>query len=323
MKRLILALLALAAPFAAFLGVSEYRLTRVPATQLAAKKVLLARQQAAVEVLVLGSSHAESGILPAELGAPAFNLAGPGQTLYYDRALLDKLQRRLPALKLVILPVSFFSLESQLDEGPERWRGYYYQYEWGLPHRDWHLAWHVRNYSAYFCYGQEIGLRNILRGRIRDATADFDAWGGWTNRPPPPGGFNADGSPAELSASARVALQRHHSRMKPEHIPRNTQLIEAMARQLQRQGIRLVLVTLPVAQAYSDGMNAAAYQRMQAALRQLAARHGLTWLNYTGDRRFTDADFWDADHLNLAGAQKFSRLLRDDLAAGPPPTPRR
>jgi len=316
MKRLLLLSLALAAPFAAFLGWSEYRLTRVPATQLAAKQWLLARQAAAVTVLVLGSSHAESGILPAELGAAAFNLSGPGQTLYYDQALLAKVLPRLPALRTVIQPVSFLSLESQLDEGPERWRGYYYRYEWGLPHRDWHLGWHVRNFSAYFCYGQEIGLPTILWGRIRDARADFDAWGGWTNRPPPPGGDRADGDPAQLAASARVALHRHQSRMKPENLAINVPFLDDMARRLQPRGIRLVLVTLPVTRAYSAGMNAAAYQRMQTALQQLAQRYRLAYLNYTDDPRFTDADFWDADHLNLAGAKKFSALLRGDLTAG-------
>ena len=314
MKRLFLAVAALAAPFAILVGLFEVRLAKAPApNQFAAKKCLLERQKQRVEVLVLGSSHSVHGILPSLLGEPAFNLSGVSQSLYYDHALLAKYLIKMPSLKLVVCPVSYFSLEWQLDESIESWRCYYYRYEWGLPHRDWHMTWHARNFSGYCLCGSELGRKNILFGKIKDATTDFDLYGGWTNRPFVSDNLKDSGMGPHLPESAVVALKRHHSGMKQEQLPENAQILTDILRQVKYRGIGLVLVTLPVSRYYADGMNSGAYQRMQATLRQVTATDGVEYLNYTFDRRFSDADFYDADHLNALGAHKFSLILRDEV----------
>jgi hypothetical protein len=148
MKRLVLAVLALAMPFGIIMAIYEIRVSQVPSNQIAAKKHLLDGQKQSINVLVLGSSHSYYGILPGTFSKPAFNLSGVSQSLYYDDALLWRSIETMPSLKLVILPISYLSLESQLDEGVERWRGYFYRYEWGIPQHEWHMDWHIRNYST-------------------------------------------------------------------------------------------------------------------------------------------------------------------------------
>lgn len=317
MKRLFVAVTALAAPFAILLGLFEVRLAKAPApNQFAAKKYLLERQKQRIEVLVLGSSHSFYGILPSLLGEPAFNLSGVSQSLYYDHALLAKYLNQMPSLKLVVLPVSYFSLEGgRLDEGIESWRCYYYRYEWGLPHRDWHMAWHARNFLGYFLSGNELGRKNILLGKIKDATTDFDPYGGCTNRPVMSDNLKDSGIWSHLSESALVALKRHHGAMKQEQHPENAQILTDIVRQVKHRGIDLVLVTLPVSRYYSGGMNPDAYQRMQTTVKQVAATDGVEYLDYTFDRRFMDADFYNADHLNALGAHKFSLILRDEVVS--------
>ena len=317
MKRLLLSLAALAAPFALFLAICEYRLAQVPANQIAAKKRLFAPKRRDAEVLILGSSHAYFGILPEELGEKAFNLSGLSQSLYYDRGLVEACLGTMPALKTVILPVSYHSLEMQLDETVERWRAYYYRYEWGLPHRDWHMACHVRNFSAYFLEGRTIGPRKVFLGKIRNVERDFDPAGGWTNRVSL-SGLPDEAFDADLETDAPIALKRHHSYMNPKNLPENERLVEKLAQELSGRGIQLAMVTLPVSQYYARGIDPAAYQRMQSTLHRLCQSR---CLNYLVDPRFTDADFCNADHLNLEGAKKFTRLLKADLASPPRPAP--
>lgn len=315
LKRLLLSVFALAAPFLFFLGIFDYRLFQVRTTQMAAKRYLFQARKREVKVLILGSSHSLRGILPSCLGQPAFNLSGASQTLYYDRALLNKCVRHMPSLELVILPVSFHSLEVQLDEGIDAWLCYYYFYEWWLPHRDWHMALHVRNFSGYFLCGETLGYQNMLLGKINDVTADFDSWGGWTNRPAEPEASTDSTAVTRLRQSAQAALLRHRGEMRQEHLAENERILEDIAQQLARRGIGLALVTLPVSRFYAEGMDAATYQRMQETLTGICAKNQLSYFNYAFDRRFSDQDFYDGDHLNSAGAQKFSRLLKEDVVS--------
>ena len=191
-----------------FLLVFEARFARLNPSHYSAKKRLLEQQAARVEVLVLGNSQPFVGIQPALLGRPAFNLAANSQSLYYDLALLRKYRSALPALKLVILPIAYLTLESELDEGPDRWRAYYYRYFYSLPHRDWHMVWSARNYSAWFLCGSEISRASVLFGTCADALHEYDSWGGWTNRPC---GELLPAKPdtSQLDRAALLSLRRH------------------------------------------------------------------------------------------------------------------
>jgi len=310
MKRFFLKTLALGIPFALFLGAYEFKASQVHSNSFSAKKALLARQSPGVEVLVLGSSHGYEDVLPDLLGRPAFNLAYVSQSLFYDHALLKKYLGQMPSLKLVILPVSYFSLGYQLDDGVERWRSYYYFKFYGLYHRNWRLDWNVRNFSDYFLCDEQLGgIRNVFFGKIKDVSADYDAWGGWTNRV----ADHAGEKPLSLSESAPVALERHRVLMKPQHIPENVATLEDIIRELKARGVKLVLVTPPVTRYYNDGMNAGQYQQMQYILKRLSSEYGVNYFNYGFDSRFLDEDFYDADHLNLRGAKKFSLLLKTDV----------
>jgi hypothetical protein len=315
MKRLFLAIVALAMPFAIFMGICEYRLSTIPSNQIAAKKYLLKKQNRRVKVLVLGSSHSYYGILPAIVSESTFNLAGVSQSLYYDSALLNRCLETLPSLELVILPVSYFSMENQLDDGIESWRSYYYRYEWGIPHRDWHMAWHVRNFSAYFLCLREIGFRDMILGRIKDATTGFDRMGGCTKPPLSPENSKNFTISSYLQESALIALKRHHRSMKMEHIQENERILNDMAHALKRKGIGLAFVTLPVSKYYSEGMESSAYQRMQNILHRICLSNGGRYLNYTFDKRFSDVDFQDADHLSATGALKFSLILKGEIVS--------
>jgi hypothetical protein len=65
-------------------------------------------------------------------------------------------------------------------------------------------------------------------------------------------------------------------------------------------------------------MDSGKYGRMQRILRETAEKHRtVVHLNYGSDKRFSDDDFYDGDHLNVKGAQKFSDLLHGDLAVSP------
>jgi lysophospholipase L1-like esterase len=101
--------------------------------------------------------------------------------------------------------------------------------------------------------------------------------------------------------------------MKPAHIPENASLLVDMDRRLKARNAALAIITTPTANCYRNGMSPEAYRRMQQTLAALCASNGIPYFNYTGDKRFSDSDFWDSDHLTLEGAKKFSVILREEV----------
>jgi hypothetical protein len=311
MKKLFISALALGAPFALVLGIAEWRLTRTPWNEYAAKRGAVGRQIENVQVLVMGSSHAYHGILPDMLDPHAFNLSAVSQTLYYDCALIEQHLDRARSLKRVVLPISFFTLGARLDRGIEKWRCYYYAHEYGILEQDWRLRWEARNYCAYFLAGEQLGFRKMICGTLPDARTGLDSQGGLAR----PENATAEALPSAevLRTSAQAALNRHQGPFWDENFAQNAALLETVLHRLRQRGIEVILVTIPVSQHYSSGMNPGQYQRMQVELRRLSEQPGVVYLNYTGDPRFDDGDFRNADHLNRRGAEKFTEILRQEM----------
>jgi hypothetical protein len=260
----------------------------------------------------MGPSHAFVGIEPAALGRPAFDLAGNSQSLYYDLELIKKYRQALNSLKLVVIPISPMSLDYELDEGPEKWRCYYYKYFYDLPHRDWHMKYSARNFSAWFLCGSEISRASVVFGTCSNALKEYDPWGGWTNRPR--GEALRLQSAADLKRSAESAVKRHLACMRPENRAGNLARLSSLVEDLRSDGIQVLLVSLPVTRFYRERLPSETYRDMQATLADFAIRHQVSYKNHLFDDRFDDSDFQDGDHLNSRGAAKYSELLAGEIA---------
>jgi hypothetical protein len=265
--------------------------------------------------LVLGSSHTYFGLNPDILGAEGFNLAYSSQSLYYDQALLRQALPQLPALRRVIIPISYPSLTATLAaDNPESWRAYLYHRYWGIDLPA------VRSPFSPFSYS--------LVALFTPATSWAACWQHWQQGNPelpalhPNGWFEHPDSGAPGPAQVQLTLQRHHLVMHQGNYPATTAQLDSMLALLHQRGISIVLLTTPVHRLYAARIDPAIWRRNQAIIHRLGARYGARYYNYFTDPRFRDSDFWDADHLNGTGARRLSALLRDTLAATPAGPPR-
>lgn len=102
----------------AIYGLADQFITKSLPNSYNHKQALLSSNKDA-SALVLGSSHALYGINAAELGKDAINLANTSQSIFIDEQLLKKYMETHRAPKVVIEPVSYFSLNYKLTKGPE------------------------------------------------------------------------------------------------------------------------------------------------------------------------------------------------------------
>ena len=117
----------------------------------------------------------------------------------------------------------------------------------------------------------------------------------------------------EVGGSTRVDF--HHNVMRESNRIINMRELEALLFELQRRGISYALFTPPVTHFYSQSVEPAKYQDMQQRMARLGEVFGAPYYNYFDDARFDLTHFADYDHLNPAGAKRFSELLRDEVVS--------
>jgi hypothetical protein len=310
MRRVSWKLLLLLLPFGAFLASYEWRFASQPNNSIALKRQLIEMAAPSVDVLILGSSQAEFGVRPARVSPHAFNLAGVSQSLYYDTGLARAYLDRLPSLRVVVITLSYFSLGYELDRTVESWRTFYYARFHHVWHRDWRRNTEIRNFSTWFLYGKD-SLVNNLQWALPNMAGRYDAAGGIL----PPGElYYKAGTPEALEANAPFTMARAHRSWRSSSLPENaTRLAETIQQLQSRKGVRVVLVTLPVSAAYRALEREDIVALNRSRLEEIRRRCGVQHFNYEADERFSSSDFLDSDHLNLAGAEKISDILRREI----------
>jgi hypothetical protein len=304
LKRFILKLVGFAALQLGLFAMVEFRLSQTP-NPYNIKKARL-QSYANTRILLLGSSHILNGLNPDELGVPAINLAGYSQDLYYDSQLVLRSLDQMPALECVVLGISYFTLEYDMEDSSEEWRSCYYRRYFGIPHRHWVNEFDPRNFSLFLLYGPDIS-RQVLVGQ-QPALSAFVQANGWAANPVPD-----DPTTAVSDGPARVEV--HHDLMHLENIARNLEILDELLDVLHQRGIEVVLLTTPVYQSYSARFDPVREARFHEAIAHLQSRYGARYLDFTSDQRFDVRDFYNSDHLNRDGATKLSRLVGRDLLA--------
>lgn len=247
-----------------------------------------------VGTLVLGSSHTYYGIEPEVLGDDAFSLALPSQTYRYDLALLRRY--RMPRLKTVIVPLSYFSLHEDLETVSRE------------PHTAvrYRIYMDVDEHPRLSVYGFETAHPAAVREKLKRAlSGERMKWSrsgqGLDFRPVP------DGKPVE---NGRERAEANTYGAAGAAFDANFARLEQMAAWCAARGVRLVLLTTPVSAAFREACDTAQLQTVARAEGRLLACHPeILRLDYSADSRFCAADFYDADHLNTRGARKLSRLI--------------
>lgn len=299
MRRFLVKLAIFLTPLLLMLFLIEYRLRRIPNYDIV-KRNYLERSINDVEVFVLGSSHAYCAINPRLLGSHAFSIAYYNQDTYYDTRIMLKYLPRAGKAKLVIVPISYFTFERMLEYNVADWRISYYYRFWDIPYET--RKFRFEDYSLIALYGFEQTRVFLLKG----FEEKVDETGGYA-------ALQKQNTRAILNPRPTLDLQ--HRYMQTKFIPRNVQYLSEMFDALKARDIKAVIVTTPCFHTYYENMKPETYQRMQDEIQALCQKYQLEYYNYLKDPRFPMDDFYDSDHLNARGAEKFSQILRDEVVS--------
>lgn len=252
-----------------------------------------------IETLLLGSSHCFYALNPDYFSGHTFNLSNISQSLYIDGLLFDQYFERMPKLKTVVFCIEYSNLSHVENTGEESYRKYYYENYMRLD-VPFVSCFDPKNYSLAFTHSLEQTWDSYQRydcfGTIVDCNPN-----GWGNNYPKVYRY-------QPSYNVRERLAAHEDGS--VDFSANVARLNRIIAECKKRNVSVVIVSLPQSKLYTQGLNRTKLNLIYQTCRQFAAGNdNVRYLNLFEDNRFTDEDFFDADHLNDVAAQKCSKIV--------------
>ncbi len=307
MKILFYKIIIFVLPIFLLLAYFEYNLRSMDNSYLK-KRIYLEKNIESIEVLIIGSSHANSGIDPEVFGQNIFNIANSAQDFFYDLKIMEKYIDKLGSIKTVIIPVSYHSFEYRISNGLEPWRCFYYSLYFGIESDSSVNDFDLRNYSAFALWEPLRSLGHAFEGFRGDT--QYMSLSGFM--PTENKGLAVlKDEINEKSGKLRVKQQHHF--MKEENWSFNVDNLNNLFSLLRSKNIDVILITTPVTTTFYQNISKAKWSRTQRTIQAMCDNFDLKYYNYFFDKRFSLADFSNDDHLNVDGARKLTRILKSDV----------
>jgi hypothetical protein len=301
MKKFIFKSIVLIIPILIVILVVENQLSKVK-NSMNYKKNSLRKKSSEINTIILGSSQSYYGINPSFFSTKTFNLANSSQSIYYDKEILLKEIEGLTSLKNVIIPISYFSLFYKLEDGKEAWRINYYKKFWDIKSVDYNF-FDVKNYSLLALYSPEKSINYIQKGVSKIDLSEGVDETGFLKR-------DSAGLSNRISNNlGRERIKYHTSLINEQNLSSILNSIDEMATMLIKKKINIYFLSLPIYKTYSDYLDNKIVAKNDSIINTLCKKYYCTYNNYSLDTRFVKEDFYDNDHLNVFGANKFSKIL--------------
>jgi hypothetical protein len=294
----------LAIPLLLFLAYVEWKLAGVE-NSYSYKRRCFEKRLDSTEVLVLGSSQAAYAVNPSYLSSCAYNLGNVSQSLYYDQHLVYKYLDKLPQLKMVFIHITSLSFGHEMTDGKEEWRVFFYSREWDIPSPIKNTI-DPRNYSRLFLYTPQKSFDYFKKGFNVNLAAGYLENGYFKK--------DTTGNEKNLNKkNAEEAALRHAEKFNAARVTANISLVSNLLDTLKKRNIRFCFFTTPHTAYYRALEDKKLVTTSQDILKELCAKYTCEYYDYSADSRFVARDFFDSDHLNFIGAEKFSRIIDEEI----------
>lgn len=287
MKRFVYDIAKFFLPLVALAVIMELSIRNIP-NDYSYKNQYLTNHSDKIEVLFLGNSHAFYGINPKYIKGESFNAAYVSQTLDYDFKILKKYT--WGKLKCVVIPVDYFSLYMKLEQTTERWRVQDYEMYYGISS--------PKVSTELFTHKLHSNLERVFSYYFRGKDGVTCSGKGWGTR------YHSSESLDLVKTGIESA--KRHTTDDDNNFNTNLSTLGLIIEWARMRNVKIVLYTSPAYKTYVANLDKVRMERTIRAVESLGVEyHNLLNTDLKAD------DFYDADHLNEIGAEKFSKKLNE------------
>ena len=301
-------------PIVVIVGIFDLYLRQRPSLY----KVKIDGINSEIQQLVMGNSHAHYAVDPKQFSLSTYNLAHQGQSLYFDRRICEKYRNQMPNLKRVLISVDFHSFSFSSQGIANEWS--YYAH--GIKYKD--DSYLLANLSPFFWgYTPVVSisylkkdLTNWVKYRGQNYI-QYDVETGVNLLDSIHNGFlpytGQDKSLMTEIACKRRA-QKFNNRVK--NTTEKAEIVEDLKgfiKYLQAENIKIVLFASPTYTVHNKFRNPKYLSENRTVINKLCSDFSIPYWDYSASNEFDLSDFYNNDHLNRKGAEKFSKMLNSRL----------
>lgn len=253
-----------------------------------------------IKVLVLGSSTGYYGVNPRFLSVKAFNASHVYQNPKYDLFILEKFISSMDSLQYIILPVTYHSLFYSLETSGESWRTKNYSIHYGLKGNRFdpklNLAFYDHTLLSIFkrIFGYYINGQNEI---------NCSAQGFGTS-------YLLEKRSPMWEGEGGIKAKAHSALFDEEDYAENLMMLERIAELCKERRIRLIMVFAPAWITYVESIDPELLKLDLIKCKDISKKYGnVSFINMLNDSRFTYDDFYDVNHLNEFGSEKFTLAI--------------
>jgi len=269
-----------------------------------------------IEILILGNSHAARGVDPNYFTDYAFNIANAGQSIYFDKELTLENLEALKKLKYVFISLDYHSLYFSSQRGERNiWSyygngikhnsttyykadispflfGYYPKVSFSFLRKDLLAKWKFRNHAQYLDFNTEIGVIKtdvLAKGFISFSATDASGFKNnyYLDR------MNGHDNLINNSTEEEIVLNE----------------LDELITKLHSKGITSIFFSTPTFEDYNLILDTDIITHNNLITEKLCKKYNMEFWDYAIDHNFIKDEFFNADHLNKKGAERFSKML--------------
>ncbi|TVZ16948.1 hypothetical protein JM81_3220 [Maribacter sp. MAR_2009_72] len=281
----------------------------------------LLNQKDSINVLFLGNSHANYAINPCKIDSfKTYNLANVSQKIYFDKRLTIKaINEGVSNLEYVFISVDYHSLFTSTQGIRDNWT----YYANGIKYKD--KDYTKVNLSPFLWgYTPKVSLSLLTKTISRkikyreNNVLNFDVEKFVDIKDTLCNGFiGINGTDissfndASYLSKARYLGENTETSERKEVIQDLMEFIEF----LKKQNIKPILFSSPTYSEFNKYLDTITVKQNLADIHFLSKKYNIPYWRYNDDARFLKEDFYNQDHLNKKGAEKFSKLINARLNA--------
>ena len=294
MKKFLFHVSKIIIPIVLFFLVLEIAIRNIP-NDYQLKKEYLDKNAEEINTLILGSSHTFYGVNPEYFSKKTFNAAYVSQSLDLDFEILNAYNSKLKKLKTVIIPVSYFSLFETLETDIEKWRIKNYVLYYGLENN-----YNFTDNFETLNNDVKLNLKKAVKYYFLNKSFITSSKLGWGTN------FN---SKNKKEFKGKYTSEKHTAK-NYDLYDDNLNSLQKTILLCQKKKINILFITTPTHSSYFKNLNKIQLEKTSKTISVLVKNNSnCKYLNLLNSEKFTNEDFYDADHLNEIGAKKLSLLL--------------
>tara|TARA_B100000795_G_scaffold250442_1_gene218627 strand:+ start:410 stop:1423 length:1014 start_codon:yes stop_codon:yes gene_type:complete len=269
-----------------------------------------------IEILILGNSHATYGVDASGFSAFAFNIANVGQSIYFDKELTLQNLKKLKNLKYVLISLDYHSLYFSSQRGERNiWSyygngikhpsevynkadispflfGYYPRVSFSFLKKDLLTKWDFRNHPYHLDFDTEEGVDKtdtLVKGFISFSGTESNVFNNnyYINR------INGHDNLINNSTEEEIVLNE----------------LDELITKLHSKWITPIFFSTPTFKDYNILLDPDIITYNNLITEKLCKKYNIEFWDYAIDHDFIKKEFFNSDHLNKKGAERFSKML--------------